>query len=72
MSNDKKDNVVKLSEARKRQQTLYRKGASTGKSKVGGGFGKKQGAPQSSKFWTYLQFVLFMGMFAFVMSTCGG
>ncbi len=71
MGEDKNDNVVKLSEARKRQQTLYRKGASVGKNQMNGS-GKKKGNAQTNKMWTYLQFVLFMVMFAYVMSTCRG
>jgi hypothetical protein len=76
MTDDNPKNVVKLSDARKKQRTL--KGASTGNGHASGQFGKKPANKSNSfpggqsKFWTVLQFIIFMVLIAFVMSECGG
>ena len=80
MSDQDDKNVVKLSDARKRQRTL--KGASSGNGHAAGRFGMGQGQNQKkpqnagfaggqSKFWTVLQFIIFMALVAFVLSECG-
>jgi len=70
-SND--GNVVNMAEMRKRQKTTSRKGASNGKMSYEDAMKKTKGkSAQSNKFWIVLQFIIFMVLFAYVMSTCGG
>ena len=55
-------NVVNLAEARRRQRTV-RAGAS-------GKDGKASGKTPAKKIWVYVQFLLFLGIVAYLMQLC--
>ena len=64
---DKKENVVNLAEARRKQRTV-RSGA-TGKAK---GDGSPKSSGKFRQVWAYVQFLLFLAILAYMMQLCSG
>ena len=60
------DNVVDLAQARKRQKTVRRAGASANKGMNGGG----PGGGARPKWVTYVQVILMLVMMAYMMTLC--
>ena len=75
---EKQQKVVDLSEARRRQRTVQ--GAATlpggrgTRAKAGrpAGKGAKGGPRRGGKLWSYLQFLLFLAVLAYMMQLCRG
>jgi hypothetical protein len=64
------DKIIDIASARRRQRTLARSGASSGKPGKGGK--PEKSGRQAPKVWVYLQVLLFLALVSYMMRLCKG